>query len=68
MHVIISDFSDSLIHNITLARLEKANYTVPADHRDGGLPGMYFGCGLGHGTRTVTNERSCTHGTMLCAP
>ena len=37
MHVILSD---SLINNFTLARIEKANsnYTVPPDHRDGGLP------------------------------
>ena len=35
MHVILSD---SFINNFTLARLEKANYTVPPDHRDGGLP------------------------------
>ena len=35
MHVILSD---SLINNFTLARLEKGNYTVPPDHRDGGLP------------------------------
>ena len=35
MHVILAD---SLINNTTLARLEKANYTLPPDHRDGGLP------------------------------
>ena len=35
MHVILPD---SFVSNLSLARLEKANYTVPPDHRDGGLP------------------------------
>ena len=35
MHVILPD---SFVSNLSLARLEKSNYTVPPDHRDGGLP------------------------------